>query len=226
MQGNETEVSISNALEEIKDRKAEFDCIVIIRGGGAQTDLDSFDAYGLAKLIAAAPLPVLTGIGHERDQTVADLVANTSLKTPTAVAEFIINGMDRYYNLIYDLNVRLERGIRDKFSRAKDELLFQKHRIERAGSSYLKQANNLLRDKQHMLKFASKAQLEKQKNQLHSISEKINLIDPETIFKRGYSITLKNGKSINTQKIENGDLLVTKNQHVSIESKVLRIENE
>ena len=226
MQGNETEVSIGNALEEIKDRKAEFDCIVIIRGGGAQTDLDSFDAYGLAKLIAAAPLPVLTGIGHERDQTVADLVANTSLKTPTAVAEFIINGMDRYYNLIYDLNVRLERGIRDKFSRAKDELLFQKHRIERAGSSYLKQANNLLRDKQHMLKFASKAQLEKQKNQLHSISEKINLIDPETIFKRGYSITLKNGKSINTQKIENGDLLVTKNQHVSIESKVLRIENE
>lgn len=226
MQGNETETSIGSALEKIKDRKVEFDLIAIIRGGGAQTDLDSFDAYGLAKLIAAAPLPVLTGIGHERDETIADLVANTSLKTPTAVAEFIINGMDRFYNSIYDLNVRLERGVRDKFARAKDELTFQGHRLERASSGHLKQAGNRIRDKQHILKFASKAKLEKHRNQLSSLSERFKLIDPENIFKRGYSITLKNGRSINHQKIEKGDQLVTKNQHLKIESTVTSIENE
>lgn len=226
MQGNETEASIGKALEKIKDKSSEFDIIAIIRGGGAQTDLDSFDAYGLAKLIAAAPLPVLTGIGHERDETIADLVANTSLKTPTAVAEFIINGMDRFYNSIYDLNVRLERGVRDKFARAKDELTYQGHRLERSSSGFLKQAGNLLRDKQHMLKFASKAQLEKHRSQMSSLSEKLKLIDPENIFKRGYSITLKNGRSINNQKVELGDQLLTKNQHSSIESTVTSIENE
>lgn len=226
MQGNETEESIAKALEQIKERQDHFDLIIIIRGGGAQTDLDSFDAYGLAKLIAAAPLPVLTGIGHERDETVADLVANTSLKTPTAVAEFIINGMDRFYNTIYDLNVRLERGIRDKFSRARDGLVHLGHRLERSSTATLKQADNLLRDKQHMLKFASRARVEKERSQLNGISDKIKLIDPVNIFKRGYSITLKNGRSINHQEIEIGDQLTTKNQHSSIESTVTRIENE
>jgi len=226
MQGNETTSSIERALERIKEQHTEFDLIAIIRGGGAQTDLDSFDAYGLAKLIAAAPLPVLTGIGHERDQTIADMVANTSLKTPTAVAEFIINGMDRFYNSIYDMNVRLERGIRDKFARAKDELVYQGHRLERSSSGFIKQADNLLRDKQHMIKFASRAQIEKQRSQLNSLGEKIKLIDPVNIFKRGYSITLKNGRSINQQKVELGDLLVTKNQHTRIESTVTNIEDE
>ncbi|NVK84605.1 MAG: exodeoxyribonuclease VII large subunit [Cytophagia bacterium] len=226
MQGNETESSIGNALEQIKDRSDDFDVIVIIRGGGAQTDLDSFDAYGLAKLIAAAPLPVLTGIGHERDETVADLVANTALKTPTAVAEFIIGGIDRFYTSIYDLNVRLERGVRDKFSRAKDELTYHGHRLERAGSSFLKQAGSLIRDKEHILKFAVKASMEKQRNVLNGLNDKIKLIDPKNVFKRGYSITLKNGRSINNQQIEVGDVLVTKNQNSKIESKVTSIENE
>ncbi|PWL27207.1 MAG: exodeoxyribonuclease VII large subunit [Roseivirga sp. XM-24bin3] len=226
MQGNETEESIGKALANIKERSSEFDLIVIIRGGGAQTDLDSFDAYGLAKLIAAAPLPVLTGIGHERDETIADLVSNTSLKTPTAVAEFIINGMDRFYNSIYELNIRLERGIRDKFSRAKDQLAHQGHRLERAGSTYIKQADNLLRDKAHMLKFASKAKVEKQKNSLDNLQNKIKLIDPENVFKRGYSITLKNGRSINNQEVMVGDNLVTKNHQSTIKSKVTDIENE
>jgi len=226
MQGNETEESIGKALANIKERSSEFDLIVIIRGGGAQTDLDSFDAYGLAKLIAAAPLPVLTGIGHERDETIADLVANTSLKTPTAVAEFIINGMDRFYNSIYELNIRLERGIRDKFSRAKDQLSHQTHRLERAGSTYIKQADNLLRDKAHMLKFASKAKVEKQRNSLDNLQNKIKLIDPENVFKRGYSITLKNGRSINNQEVMVGDNLVTKNHQSTIKSKVTDIENE
>ena len=226
MQGNETEASIGKALEQIKASANKFDLITIIRGGGAQTDLDSFDAYGLAKLIAAAPLPVLTGIGHERDQTVADLVANTSLKTPTAVAEFIVSGMDRFYTNLFDLNARLERGIREKFNDAKQRLVQTGYRIERGCGSYLKQAENLIMDRQHILKFASKTQLDKNKTRLATLGDKIKLIDPETIFKRGYSITLKNGKPIHHQNIEIGDLLVTKSTNKRIESTVISIDNE
>lgn len=226
MQGVETENSIAKALENIRQRQEKYDLIAIIRGGGAQTDLDSFDGYNLAKLIASAPLPVLTGIGHERDQTVADLVANTALKTPTAVAEFIISGMDRFYNQLYDLNTRVERGVRDKFNMARQQLVQMGHRLERSGLNYLKQAQQLLSDKQHMLKFASRAQVEKSRSLLTGLEDKIKLIDPETIFKRGYSITLKNGRSINQQPIAVGDVLITKNQHTQIESKVTNIENE
>ncbi|MEC7754731.1 MAG: exodeoxyribonuclease VII large subunit [Bacteroidota bacterium] len=226
MQGVETENSIAKALENIRQRQEKYDLIAIIRGGGAQTDLDSFDGYNLAKLIASAPLPVLTGIGHERDQTVADLVANTALKTPTAVAEFIISGMDRFYNQLYDLNTRVERGVRDKFNMARQQLVQMGHRLERSGLNYLKQVQQLLSDKQHMLKFASRAQVEKSRSLLTGLEDKIKLIDPETIFKRGYSITLKNGRSINQQPIAVGDVLITKNQHTQIESKVTNIENE
>ena len=74
----------------------KFDAVIIIRGGGAQVDLDCFDHYELAAHIAQFPLPVFTGIGHERDETICDLVAHTSLKTPTAVAEFLLRGIRQY----------------------------------------------------------------------------------------------------------------------------------
>ncbi len=88
MQGREAGETIVAALESIYARENEFDVVVIIRGGGSQADLSSFDNLRLAQHIAQFPLPVLTGIGHEKDETVADLVAYAGLKTPTAVAEF------------------------------------------------------------------------------------------------------------------------------------------
>ncbi len=91
MQGDNTPVSIIKSLDKIFEYSAFFDVVVIIRGGGASIDLISFDDYWLAYHIAQYPIPVLTGIGHERDKSVADLVAHSSLKTPTAVAEFLIN---------------------------------------------------------------------------------------------------------------------------------------
>jgi exodeoxyribonuclease VII large subunit len=91
MQGDEAEASIINALGKIFDKIDRFDLVVIVRGGGAQTDLSCFDSYALASNIAQFPIPVITGIGHDRDYTVADMVSHTSLKTPTAVAEFLID---------------------------------------------------------------------------------------------------------------------------------------
>ncbi|NOY36807.1 MAG: exodeoxyribonuclease VII large subunit [Chlorobi bacterium] len=96
MQGKEAEPTIINALEEINIRSDDFDVVVIIRGGGARTDLSAFDQYRLAAHIAQFPLPVITGIGHEKDESVTDLVARTNLKTPTAVAQFLIDRIEEF----------------------------------------------------------------------------------------------------------------------------------
>jgi len=96
MQGQGAETAVISALEQIYDQLEHFDCIVLIRGGGSQADLECFNSYGIAAHIAQFPLPVLTGIGHERDETVADLVAHTRLKTPTAVAEFLIDQLAEF----------------------------------------------------------------------------------------------------------------------------------
>ena len=91
MQGEKTESSIIQALEEIFEHESFFDLVVIIRGGGSKSDLASFDSYELAFHVSQFPLPVITGIGHEQDDTIVDLIAHTRLKTPTAVAEFLID---------------------------------------------------------------------------------------------------------------------------------------
>jgi len=93
MQGAETEKSIINALDIVAEKSDLFDLVVIIRGGGSQSDLSWFDNYDIAYHITQFPLPVITGIGHEKDMSVTDMVANVSLKTPTAVADFIIDCM-------------------------------------------------------------------------------------------------------------------------------------
>ena len=117
MQGAETEPSIIDALERIFNYDDFFDAVVIIRGGGATADLSSFDSYDLAFNITQFPLPIITGIGHEKDDTIIDLVAHTRMKTPTAVAEFLIAGVARFYErLLYleDEVVKLTQNIIDE----------------------------------------------------------------------------------------------------------------
>src|SRR5690606_27987294 len=113
MQGSTASASIIQAIEAIEadvpDRK--FDLLVIIRGGGAQTDLDCFDNYDLARAVANTTLPVVTGIGHERDESVVDLVANTKMKTPTAVAEFVLYGFRDFEEKVLENLIRIERSI-------------------------------------------------------------------------------------------------------------------
>ena len=118
MQGNDAVESITHSLDRIFDYGDFFDVVVLIRGGGSQTDLSCFDNYWLANHVAQFPIPILTGIGHDKDESVTDMVANHSLKTPTAVAEYLIstfldleNDLTELYNLIVnEVNVRLEHN--------------------------------------------------------------------------------------------------------------------
>jgi exodeoxyribonuclease VII large subunit len=113
MQGSETSVSIINALDRISEKTELFDVVVIIRGGGSQTDLSWFDNYNIAYHITQFPLPIITGIGHEKDMTVADLVANISVKTPTAVADLLINRMSETEIYITEIGNNIIRSSLD-----------------------------------------------------------------------------------------------------------------
>ncbi len=122
MQGAEAVPSIIRALERIYLYEDFFDAVIIIRGGGATADLSSFDNYDLAFHITQFPLPVITGIGHEKDDTIIDMVAHTRLKTPTAVAEFFISGMERFYEKLFQLESDVVHLIRDRIDYLNDEL--------------------------------------------------------------------------------------------------------
>jgi len=122
MQGNQAETSIIAALEQIYLYENFFDVVVIIRGGGSQADLSCFDNYNLAYYITQFPLPVITGIGHEKDDSIVDLVAHTRLKTPTAVAEFLISGVAQFDNHLNDLNNQILSITTGLLSESKKEL--------------------------------------------------------------------------------------------------------
>ena len=119
MQGNQAESSIIGALEQIYRYESFFDAVVIIRGGGSQVDLSCFDNYNLAYFVTQFPLPVITGIGHEKDDSIVDLVAHTRLKTPTAVAEFLITGIALFEQHLDDLKNRFAGNIEDLLNSAK-----------------------------------------------------------------------------------------------------------
>lgn len=111
MQGEQVEQSIIEALDAIMKDKQTWDVVVIIRGGGAVTDLNGFNTYLLGANVAQYPLPILTGIGHERDDTIIDLVAHTRLKTPTAVAAFLISSRDNEAGVLQSLQQRLFQAL-------------------------------------------------------------------------------------------------------------------
>lgn len=129
MQGNQVEESVLSALDRVNARLGDFDVVVIIRGGGATSDLSGFDTYLLAAACAQFPLPIITGIGHERDDTVLDSVAHTRVKTPTAAAELLINRMDEAADQLEYLSTRLREGASAFLERESGRLLSCQARI-------------------------------------------------------------------------------------------------
>ena len=122
MQGNQAETSIIGALEQIYLYENFFDAVVIIRGGGSQADLSCFDNYNLAYFITQFPLPVITGIGHEKDDSIVDMVAHTRLKTPTAVAEFLISGVAQFDLHLDEINKQFIKIVTDLIAESKNNI--------------------------------------------------------------------------------------------------------
>lgn len=220
MQGDKAAATIIEALHQIHEQVEDFDAVVLIRGGGAQVDLDCFDNYELAAHIAQFPLPVFTGIGHERDETICDLVAHTKLKTPTAVAEFLIRGIRIYEEKINLATQNILTYLNQKVEREQHKLNDLKHSLRYALKKHFNTAENQLDRYTQKLKFDVFKSLQNTKQKLEIYGKTVELINPEAIFRKGYSYTSIKGKSIVGKKLKKGDELKTITASQEIKSKV------
>lgn len=243
MQGDNVESSIIASLNHINNREEEFDCVVIIRGGGATADLSGFDTLGLAENVANFPLPIITGIGHERDESILDMVSYQRVKTPTAAAAYLINHLtstlirvESAQSTIIDYvkkaleieNMRIKHIgaqipvlfsiVRTK-QEARLESLFQ--RLFTASKELMKQSDFLLLSLQQRVQPAVRGRLSSEHHRLDVLEHRARLLDPTLLLKRGYSITLHNGKAIhNANDLKIGDTITTLLEIGQIESKV------
>ena len=188
VQGDTAARSVVQALNSIAALEEEWDVVIIIRGGGASTDMSCFDDYNLASHCAQFPLPIIAGIGHTRDVSVVDMVVHTSVKTPTAAAEWLIERVAEQVERVGSLMLRLQRATQNAVSREKNRLLL-----------YEQQIFNAVRGK-----------AVRERGKLDLWMKTIELHSPERIFKMGYSLTMVNGKMVRSQsEVNEGDMLET-----------------
>ncbi|MGM9809558.1 MAG: exodeoxyribonuclease VII large subunit [Paludibacteraceae bacterium] len=186
MQGDRAAQSIVSALDAIAAVEEEFDAVVIIRGGGASSDLTCFDDYTLAAHCAQFPLPILAGIGHTRDVSIVDMVAYQSLKTPTAVAAFLVERMDEQAARIEQWQQRLQKT-------ALRQILLRQHRVE--------QAEQRLTNSLRMMVL-------RQNSRIAMLGQRIETVNPERIYRLGYSLLRKEGNVVKSAHgLQSGDLL-------------------
>ncbi len=176
MQGNEAEQSIITALEQIFEYDGFFDAVAIIRGGGSTTDLICFDSYELAANVAQFPIPVLTGIGHERDESVVDMVAHTRLKTPTAVAAFLLTRIDNYYKYLQQLQEQTISEAVSFIGSHRHHLDTLPHILNSAVTRNIAIHNNYLDAAMLRIKGSSRALLSRQKQTIVTLTNKTNYV--------------------------------------------------
>ena len=224
MQGEQVPESIIAALEEIRE-EPPFDLVVIIRGGGASSDLSDFDSYELAACIALYPLPVLTGIGHERDETVLDYVAHTKVKTPTAAAAFIIEHQAEEAALLDDLYQRITHSSKEQIQREKQRLEHQRAVLPLIFMGFYQKGENRLVLLSQRLSSSAKQSLEREKHSLQLMQQRLNSLDPRLLLKRGYTITTCGGKLVRSiEGLAEGEVLTTQTNNGDIYSKVILIQ--
>ena len=222
MQGDDVERSVISAMDAVASRRDDFDVLIIIRGGGAVSELSCFDSYDLAFNIANFPLPVITGIGHERDDTVADTVAHTKVKTPTAAAEFLINK-------VFDTASELENITRRMSDAVNNRMNTEKLRIERLTQKLPSLfAVAKVRREQILENLWNRAVtgvsnvMTAQIHKLELIEKSVAAADPVIILKRGYTMTRLNGRVVKgVADLHKGDRLVTSFADGTVESEII-----
>jgi exodeoxyribonuclease VII large subunit len=231
MQGEDVEKSVIAALEQIfrgsgdmeaRGNENAFDCVVIIRGGGATADLSGFDTLALAENVANFPLPIITGIGHERDESILDMVSHTRVKTPTAAAAFLIDHLKEVLEVLNDAQERITRYAQQKLSALDAQLSVVAEAIPRLFSVVKTRQDARLDSMMEKMTMLIERRLETEQHRIQLVSEKVKSLDPTLLLRRGYSITLRNGKVVKDVSVLNtGDELETRLAHGSVRSKVL-----
>jgi exodeoxyribonuclease VII large subunit len=246
MQGDTAPESIIGALHEILSSSASYDLVVLIRGGGAAVDLDCFDDYELCAHIAQFPIPVITGIGHERDETVADLVAHLKLKTPTAVAEFLIDGFRKFEERILEyfasiqlqtgsyldqlkedlqqLNMRLQRISQLVLQRKNLQLEYLGKSLQQQGKIFLKNKEKVIVDYRSKLESEAKNLIIQKGKELQQYERLVKLSDPQNILNKGFTITFLNNEWMHKAKPKVGDTITTQTSKLKLISTIEKID--
>ena len=222
MQGDKVEASLIAALDAIAEEMDEWDVVVIIRGGGAVSDLTGFDTYDLASNCAQFPLPIITGIGHDRDETVLDVVAHTSLKTPTAVADFLVECMvNAADHLTRDMN-RLANALTQRLIHEQQHIQQLAVRLPSACNLRKNSEEHALERRQQRLVTALSVLFNEQRHRLELFDKVLDGASPERILQRGYSITLVNGHAVRrAADVQPDEVLLTRFTDGEVYSKVL-----
>ena len=244
MQGEEVEQSIINALEHIYNYQLshyQFDAVVIIRGGGATSDMSGFDTLALAENVANFPLPIITGIGHDRDESILDMVSHTRVKTPTAAAAFLIDHLKTVLDILNDSQEQIVRLAQQKLAYYKSQFatiaellprLFsnvkvrQEARLDNLNSRLTHHAQQKITHYQlsiinleNRLPILLDRRLMTEKHRLQLIEEKAKSLDPTLLLSRGYSMTMKDGKIVrDPQVLYQGDEIETRLEKGTIKS--------
>jgi exodeoxyribonuclease VII large subunit len=235
MQGEQVEPSIIEALERIYFEYSEhsensensalaahpFDVVVIIRGGGATADLSGFDTLALAENVAQFPLPIITGIGHDRDECILDMVSHTRVKTPTAAAALLIDHLRQVLQRIEQAEATISQHVRQRIP-------YQQQHIQQLAMLIPTLAKRRISDERHRLEIlhnrlpiAVERRLTAQKHLLDQLALRLKSLDPQLLLARGYSITLLNGKAVrNAADLHPGDVLETRLEHGTVWSEV------
>ena len=221
MQGEQVEQSVIAALDRINARIDEFDVVVIIRGGGATTDMSGFDTLALAENVANFPLPIITGIGHDRDECILDMVSYMRVKTPTAAAAFLIDHLSEVYTALVSARERISRI-------AERHLAYEKMRHKQLADR-IPTLFALTRERQtkridalaHRLDSAATQRLERERHRLQLVAQRAQAQDPIHILRRGYSITLHNGHALRSgDELANGDIIETRLEQGTLKSEI------
>lgn len=197
MQGEQVEQSVIAALNSINRRVNDFDVVVIIRGGGSTSDMSGFDTLPLAENVANFPLPIITGIGHDRDECVLDMVSNTRVKTPTAAAAFLIAHLADTLQHVMDIQQRLGFML----------------------SMFKTNFEHQLDQRYERILHAIQQRLTRERHHLEMAEQRAILLDPTLLLSRGYSITLHQGKALrDPNQLKEGDEIETRIEKGSIKS--------
>lgn len=245
LQGDKAITTITAQLDAIAKRQKDFDCVVIIRGGGGDVGLSCYDDYSLSHKVATFPLPIISGIGHSTNESVTDMVSYANKITPTEVAYFLIQQFHNFAIQVEDAQDKIIRYVETLFTREKYQieqiehnylllatrsLTHKKHQIEQleqscklSASHLLSQEKSVIENLHKMMQLSSKQMLTIKNKELENLEEKIRLLHPHNVLKRGYSITRLNGKALTKpEDAKEGDVLVTELVEGEVVSRVRR----
>ena len=221
MQGEQVEASVVDALNEIYQRISDFDVVCILRGGGATADLSGFDTLALAENVAQFPLPIITGIGHERDESILDMISNTRVKTPTAAAALLTDNLLRVLERLDDASQRLSYAVNQRINSQKARMATLTTLIPTLALRIVSDQRHRIETTKSRLPIAIERRLTHQKHLLESLSLKLQGFDPQLLLSRGYSITLKDGRAVrDPQQLKPGDEIETRVEKGTIRSVV------